>query len=265
MVSVIIPVYNRPVLLERALQSVFGQRYQNFEIIVVDDGSQPPVQQSAGEDSGILQQLLEDPRVTVLRIPHCGMAGAVRNRGAAIARGRYLAFLDSDDLWLPDKLALQVKLLDAQEGIPLVHTREVWLRKEKVLSQAKQNHQKRGDIFSDALVKCIIGPSTVLLRSSSFHHLEGFREDLEVAEDYELWLRYTALHSVAYIETPQIVKFAGHGSQLSSKYDQIEGFRIAALSSLVEQQWFNSKQLPEKQLLAEKALIHKWRIFAAGA
>ena len=115
-------------------------------------------------------------------------------------------------------------------------------------------------IFTDALKKCIIGPSTVLMEKKLFREAGGFREDLEIAEDYELWLRITALEEVGYIDRPLTIKQAGHEGQLSEKYGHIEYFRIRGLRSLVEDSFF-----PEHLSgAARKELAAKCSIYAAG-
>jgi glycosyltransferase involved in cell wall biosynthesis len=239
-VSVIIPVYNRPGMAVEAVRSVLFQSYPHLECILVDDGSTEPPEEACALFSA-------DPRFRCLRIDHTGMPGAVRNRGVGQARYDLIAFLDSDDIWLPEKLERQVSLLNGgsesgagslQNNPPLVHTREIWLRGAKIISQKTQRHKRRGDVFEDALEKCMIGPSTVLMRREVFEELGGFREDLEIAEDYEFWLRLTARYEVEYIDSPLVVKRAGHGEQLSEKYGQIEIFRIKGLQDLVQSGWF---------------------------
>ena len=183
LVSVIIPTYNRVALLREAVDSVLRQGYEPLELIVVDDGS-------TDATSAALRTV---PRVRVVRQQHTGMPGQVRNAGARLARGELLAFLDSDDLWLPHKLTVQVAAA-AAAGSAISHTRERWLRDGRTISQRRQRCRRSGDLFAESLRKCIIGPSTVLLRRDVFAHAGGFREDLEIAEDYELWLRLTARH-----------------------------------------------------------------------
>ncbi len=259
MISVIIPVFNRLHLLQEAVSSVLEQDYEEFELIVVDDGSDMefcPLQE------GLLP---DDPRIQILKLPHSGLPGLVRNRGASAARGEYLAFLDSDDLWLRGKLSAQLDLFRKNPEADLVHTREIWQRGHKIVSQKGMHHKHSGYIFPDALEKCIIGPSTVIVRREKFLALGGFREDLEIAEDYELWLRWTASLPVFYIDEPQVVKRAGVWEQLSEKYGQIEKFRIAGLVDLVEQEWFQCNALCGTQKQAEKELVRKCRIYANGA
>ena len=249
-VSVIIPSYNRYLLLAEAVESVRAQSFRDLELIVVDDGS---------DDETPL--LAREPDIRYLRIEHSGMPGAVRNRGVEVASGKYIAFLDSDDLWRPEKLERQLPLLEADESVPLVHTREEWLRGERTVSQKSQRHRRSGDIFSDALWKCTIGPSTVLMRRALFRELGGFDETLEVAEDYEFWLRLTSRYPVAYIDEALTVKRAGEWDQLSAKYGQIEEFRIESLFRVLELDRLPQDRRPEALAMLEKKLA----IWSVGA
>jgi glycosyltransferase involved in cell wall biosynthesis len=274
-ISVIVPVFNRPHLLADALASVLAQTYQDFEIVVVDDGS-------TDETPEVLARVLREvpkqggaPPARTLRVPHSGKPGAVRNRGAEEARGRLLAFLDSDDRWLPTKLEAQVRLHEGAAGAaPLPgtgqagpaarcsHTRELWVRRGREVSQKGQRHRRSGDLFVDSLKKCIIGPSTVMLERSLFEELGGFREDLEIAEDYELWLRATHRVDVAYLDEALTIKQAGDWPQLSERYGQIEVFRIEGLKGLIGSGYFADN--PEHQAAAETEFARKCRIYAAG-
>jgi glycosyltransferase involved in cell wall biosynthesis len=249
-VSIIIPTNNRYPLLLEAIESVRAQSYTDYELIVVDDAS---------EDETFLVKNEADIRY--LPIPRCGMPGAVRNRGVEAARGEFLAFLDSDDLWQPEKLSRQIPLLDAQPDVPLIHTRELWRRGVKTVSQKGQKHARTGDVFADALWKCTIGPSTVLMRTSVFKELGGFDESLEVAEDYEFWLRLTSRYPVAYIDEVLTIKRAGDWEQLSEKHGQIEEFRIEALFRLLEQERLPQDRRPESLSMLERKL----RIWSVGA
>ena len=250
-VSVIIPTHDRLALLMEAIGSVRAQRYSPIELIVVDDGSTDGTWERLNAESGIRR----------LRIDHTGRPGAVRNAGVAIATGEYVAFLDSDDLWMPDKLARQMELLRDSNGVPIVHSRELWLRDGRPVSQAGQRHRRAGWLFADAVRKCIIGPSTVVLHRAVLREVGGFREDLEIAEDYELWLRVTARFPVAYCDRPLVTKRAGHGDQLSERHGQIERFRIDALAPLVAaDHWAEPERSIARRELARKCLIH-----AAGA
>ena len=255
-VSVIIPVYNRPAMVREALASVLAQTFRNFEILAVDDGSTDDTPER-------LEEAAEGAPLRVIRIEHCGKPGAVRNRGVEAARGELLAFLDSDDLWAPEKLESQLALHGVASAAPRIsHTRERWLRNGREVSQGSQRHRRAGDLFVDSLKKCIIGPSTVMMERSLFEELGGFREDVEIAEDYELWLRVTHREPVAYLDEALTVKRAGPWDQLSERHGGIELFRIQALRELVEQGGFGDN--PEHAAEARRELGRKCRIYASG-
>ena len=126
LMSVIIPTFNRVAFLKEAVESVEKQRYRDFELTIVDDGS-------TDGTGGYLESL----PVKYIRLGHSGFPGRVRNAGAKAAEGKYLAFLDSDDSWEPEKLAKQIEYLAANPIIEICHTREVWLRNGRVVSQSK--------------------------------------------------------------------------------------------------------------------------------
>lgn len=284
-ISVIIPVFNRFHMLRQAVASVLCQTIKDYELIVVDDGSIDET--SAIETDGIStdtkglkkamsiggnnaadekpfhrELLLQKPvAFQYIRLKHTGMPGAVRNRGVDAAKGRFIAFLDSDDLWLPEKLELQLALMSKQPSIGISHTREIWLRDGRVVSQSSQKHKRHGRLFEDSLVKCIIGPSTVMMERDLYLRNNGFREDLEIGEDYELWLKITASHDVAYLETPLTIKRGGHRDQLTQKYGYIEHFRIEALSGLLAGGFFGG----DDRSAAANELLRKCQIYVAGA
>jgi glycosyltransferase involved in cell wall biosynthesis len=254
MLTIIIPTYNRLPFLKSAINSVFCQTYRRFQLIIADDGS------TDGTGDNVQSLNNSDENLRYLRLPHCGMPGKVRNAGARLATGDFLAFLDSDDLWKPEKLARQIAFFEEHPDMMICHTREIWQRGEKIVSQAGQKHRRSGYIFADALKKCIIGPSTVMMRRELFEEFGGFREDLEIAEDYELWLRITAKYPVGYIDEPLVIKRGGHADQLSEKYGQIEVFRIKALLVNLETGIFAGEQ----RELAARELVRKCRIYAQG-
>lgn len=257
--SVILPVYNRRDMVMDAVHSVLDQELPpgiELELIVVDDGS------SDGTRELVAAHAAGESRMRLLALPHCGMPGAVRNRGVEAARAELIALLDSDDRWLPLKLQQQLPLHTAPAAAPvrISHTRERWMRAGREVSQRRLRHRRRGDLFPDALRKCIIGPSTVMMERNLYLERGGFREDLEIAEDYEFWLRITLDQPVAYLDSPLTEKRAGDWDQLSSRYPQIEGFRIAALRPLVQ-----AGRLQPREHEARAELARKLRIHAAGA
>ena len=145
-VSVIIPTYNRSVLLERALRSIFNQTTRPAQVIVVDDGS---------SDDTSKRVCAEFPEVRYIRQCNQGVSSA-RNRGILEAREEWLAFLDSDDEWLPDKLQVQTRALEENPGFLVCHSNEIWIRNGKRVNPAKKHAKQGGYIFQHCLPLCAI-------------------------------------------------------------------------------------------------------------
>jgi len=252
-VSVVIPTHQRLSMLKEAVASVQAQTLApaQVELIVVDDGSSDGTWAWLEEQGDLLRNQRHDTR----RGP-----SAARNTGAAIAKAELIAFLDSDDLFKPDKLARQLELLDAAPALALCHSNEIWLRDGKPLRQRPKHEKRGGWIFEHCLPMCRISPSATVIRRSVFEALGGFDEALEVAEDYELWLRLTCQHEVGFIDAPLTIKRGGHADQLSFKYGQIERFRIEALRRLLAR----APLSPQQRAAALATLRDKCEIHARG-
>ena len=260
MITAIIPTFNRPDQTLEAVKSVLEQSYRPLELIIGDDGSED-------HTLSVLKTYFCDEEnkggvsVRIMELDHSGFPGKVRNLCAAEASGELLAFLDSDDLWMPQKLERQYETLHRGHPECLIsHTREEWNRSGKIISQAGMDHKREGHLFTDALKKCIIGPSTVMITAGLYRESGGFRSDMEIAEDYEYWLRLTALHRVSYLDEEQTVKRAGHGEQLSEKYGQIEIFRIQGLRDLVDRNFFSGDNAGR----AARELARKCTVYGRG-
>jgi len=248
-VSVIIPTYNRADLVQQALASVKAQTYRDFEIVVVDDG---------GTD-GAFEALAACREIRVLR--HAGRRGvsAARNTGIIAARGKWLAFLDSDDLWLPDKLARQIAYLEARPDLRLCQTGETWVRRGVRVNKPLSHRQMGGWIFLPSLTRCMISPSAVMLDRWLVSDHGGFDETLPAAEDYDLWLRLTWRYEVGLVDEPLVIKRGGHPDQLSRQWG-LDRFRIQALVKLAQE-----PDLPEPYArAARRMLAAKCAIYAQG-
>lgn len=232
-VSVIIPTFNRLSCLKEALFSVIDQTLAPKEIIIVDDGS------TDGTYEWFKSQ--NHNFVRVLRQDNFGPATA-RNLGVSHATGRWIAFLDSDDLWKPEKLNTQVKFLKHHPQFRICQTEEIWLR-NGIRVNSKKHHQKHsGYIFEKCLPLCIISPSAVMMERDLFRDLEGFDETLPVCEDYELWLRVTLRSPVKTLPQPLTVKRGGHSDQLSKKYWGMDRFRVQALEKVLREETLTTGQ-----------------------
>lgn len=250
-ISVIIPAYNRAHTLARALDSVFTQSLPPDEVIVVDDGS---TDNTADLLAG------QYPQVRVLRQSNQGVSAA-RNAGIRAAHGEWIAFLDSDDSWLPQKLEQQSGLIAHNPGPRLCHTEEIWVRRGVRVNAMKKHAKKGGRIFRDCLPLCVISPSSTLIRRDLLDESGLFDEDLPACEDYDLWLRICARESVLFVESPQITKFGGHEDQLSQKYWGMDRFRVQSLQKVIDSQILDQ----DDQLAAIAMLIRKAGILEGGA
>ncbi len=223
LVSIVIPTYNRGHVLERAILSVLRQTYKDFELIVVDDGSFDSTSRLLSEYEGKIKVLFQKNR---------GVSAA-RNLGIRHSRGDLIAFLDSDDEWLPDKLAKQAALFDPGKRFFVSHTDEIWIRAGKELHQKKIHRKQGGQFFVRALERCLISPSSVMISLCLLDTVGWFDEALPAAEDYDLWLRLTAFHEVDFVPEPLIIKHGGAKDQLSTIIPAIDRHRIAAIVKIL--------------------------------
>ena len=199
MISVVIPTYNRAGKLVEAVQSVFSQTYSDYEIIISDDGS-------TDNTAEIIQQF-GDSRVRYLKNEHSGLPSVARNIALKAAEGKYIAFLDSDDLWLPDKLKEQVAVLDKHPEVGLVCSNAYCIDRQGKRAQQlyqEQGFGKSGLVFLDLLERNFVITSTAMARREVLMQAGGFPDasELQVGEDYALWLRIASSWSVKYLSEP---------------------------------------------------------------
>ena len=250
-VSVVIPTFDRRETIERAVRSVLAQSLPPFEVIVVDDGS-------TDHTYDHLRQTY--PQIIALRQPHSGVSRA-RNCGIENAKGHWVAFLDSDDEWLPDKLEIQLEAMRDQPDYRICHTDEVWIRRGVRVNPRKIHRKSGGCIFDRCLPMCVVSPSSVLLERSLLEEVGGFDESLPACEDYDLWLRIFLRHPVCYVDQPLVVKYGGHADQLSRNIWGLDRFRIRALTKLLDTEPLSEEQ--RKRVVA--VLLQKIDIVVAGA
>jgi glycosyltransferase involved in cell wall biosynthesis len=248
-VSVIIPTYNRGWVLKEAIDSVLAQDFKDFELIVVDDGSTDNTPQ-------ILNAYNQD--LMVIRQPNLGVSAA-RNRGIAAAGCGLIAFLDSDDLWLPRKLSTQVDFFNSNPDAVINQTEEIWIRNGVRVNPKTRHHKFSGMIFERSLALCLVSPSAVMMKRSLFDEIGLFDENLPACEDYDLWLRISWRYPVHLIETPLIIKRGGHADQLS-KAPGLDKFRIQALKKLIDNEVLSETQYRTTL----QTLQTKCYIYAAG-
>ncbi|MEE8432314.1 MAG: glycosyltransferase [Candidatus Desulfatibia sp.] len=248
-VSVIIPTYNRAAMLKEAVDSVLAQDYPNFELIVIDDGS-------TDSTPKILNTYQDD--VTVIRRNNLGVSRA-RNAGIRAASGQFIAFLDSDDLWLPQKLSNQVEFFNLNPEALICQTEEIWIRNSVRVNPKKRHKKVSGMIFEPSLELCLVSPSAVMMQRSLFETVGLFDESLPACEDYDLWLRISCRYPIHLIDTPLIIKRGGHVDQLS-RLPGLDKFRIQSIINIIESNLLSPVQFNA----AVQALNEKCAIYAAG-
>ncbi len=250
-ISVVIPTHDRAHTLERALGSVFDQTHAPAEVLVVDDGSKD-------DTEGLIRTRFPDCRYIYQE--NRGVSHA-RNRGIRASRCEWIAFLDSDDEWLPDKLAAQIRTLAEHPEHRICHTEEIWIRNGVRVNAMKKHAKSGGRIFRQCLPLCVISPSSVMIQHSLFAEIGLFDESLPACEDYDLWLRICAWHPVLFLERPMIVKHGGHRDQLSRRHWGMDRFRIQALEKIVDAPGLSAQD----RIAVAEMLIHKTGILAQGA
>ncbi len=249
LVSVIIPTFNRSRLLREAIESVLSQDYHHFELLVVDDGS---------TDDTLKMLPTYGHRLTVIQQENRGVSAA-RNAGIAAATGEYIAFLDSDDQWLPSKLTRQIRFFSSHPQALICQTEEIWIRNGRRVNPKLRHQKLSGMIFKPSLELCLVSPSAVMMHRSLFEKVGLFDESLPACEDYDLWLRVACRFPVYLIEAALIIKRGGHPDQLS-KAPGLDRYRIQALLKILKSGLLS----PDQATAAIEVLKKKSAVYAAG-
>jgi glycosyltransferase involved in cell wall biosynthesis len=250
-VSVIIPTFNRSRKLMKALHSVMKQTFRDYEIIVVDDGSNDDTYQALTSYMTMIQYVRKQVNQGV---------SAARNSGIRRASAPWIAFLDSDDCWVKDKLSVQMQYIERNPGTLVCQTEEIWIRDGRRVNPRTRHKKPSGDIFDRSLKLCLVSPSSVVLKRSLFDEIGFFDETLPVAEDYDMWLRISCRYPVHLIEKALVVKEGGHEDQLSRAYIGMDRFRIRAIVKLLGSGMLTHAQ----QRSAIEELSVKCKIYGEG-
>lgn len=256
MISVIIPTFNRAAFLKEAVQSVLNQEYfrglntaRLFELIVVDDGSTDRTREVVRSFNYDIRYIYQENR---------GVSAA-RNVGLRHAKGDFIAFLDSDDLWKKDKIETQMSLMNTVSCAMICYTEEQWIRKGVFVNPKKRHQKCSGWIFDKVLPLCLISLSSALFRREVFEKIGLFDEDLPVCEDYDFGIRLAHCYPVYFLTRPLIVKRGGHEDQLSKRYWGMDRFRIKALEKAL-----SLDLTPYQKDLVLAEIVKKSRILVGG-
>jgi glycosyltransferase involved in cell wall biosynthesis len=255
-ISVIIPTYNRAAFLSEAIQSVLDQEYFEdrssvplFELLVIDDGS-------ADQTKEIVRAFGEN--IKYFYQEHKGISVA-RNQGLKFSSGEFIAYLDSDDLWLKNKMRAQMSFMEAYPKAMVCYSEEIWMRKGVCVNPGKKHKKYTGWIFERVLPLCLLSLSSALFRRDLFETVGCFDEELPACEDYDFGIRIACRYPIHLIEQPLIIKRGGHPDQLSKKYWGMDRFRVYALEKALE-----LELTPEQRRGVRKELAKKCQILVKG-
>ncbi len=250
LISVVIPSYNRQESALRAVYSVLAQSYTHIELVFVDDGS---TDKTSAEMSGI-----NDSRLILLKQENKGVSKA-RNLGVEHSRGDFIAFLDSDDVWTPDKLEKQMSFMRSGRW-EIAQTGENWIRRGQRVNPRAKHAKQAGWIFFPSLELCLVSPSCVMMSRKCWDEIGPFDPNLPACEDYDLWLRCSLFYPVGFLAQGLVYKYGGHSDQLSRKIIGLDLYRIYSLCKLLSQY----DLAKEKYSMALSELKIKLQVYMQG-
>ncbi len=249
--SVIIPSYDRAATLERAIRSVLAQSLAPQEVIVVDDASNDGT-------SAILNQYASD--IKIITNPENSGVSFSRNAGIEVAGSEWIAFLDSDDEWHPEKLEKQMHFHEHHPELFISQCEEIWIRNGVRVNPMDKHAKQSGWIFEACLPLCIVSPSATIIHRGVFDHVGLFDVNLPACEDYDLWLRIAPHYEIGLLSEQLVTRYGGHADQLSRKYWGMDRFRITSMEKHLE-----SKLKPSWKNALLKELEFKCGVVAQGA
>lgn len=251
-VSVIIPTYNRKAFLKEALVSVYNQTFKDYEVIVYDDGS----------TDGTMEMIEHFKKYYPLTYIHSKVnrgPSFARNRAVEVSKGNFIAFLDSDDLWIKNKLYEQYHFMK-KNSFKICQTDEIWIRRGKRVNCMKKHRKPNGDVFERSLDLCVVSPSAVMMEKDLFVRHMGFDENLPACEDYDLWLRISSKEKIFLLDKKLVIKRGGHNDQLSLTVPYLDRYRVYSMDKIIT----NSNLDGDKKQLVRRKLSEKCCIIIQG-
>jgi glycosyltransferase involved in cell wall biosynthesis len=237
LIDIILPTFNRSHVVERAIVSVLNQTYENLNLYIINDGS-------TDETENILKKYSDHPKVHLLKQENRGVSSA-RNLGIKHSEAEWIAFIDSDDEWLPHKLNRQMAFISQHPQYRFIHSNEIWIRHGLRVNAKKKFDKSNHEIFKRSLETCLISPSTVMIKRELCIEHGCFDERFLICEDYDLWLKILVREEVGFISEELIRKYGGHDDQLSTRYQMMDIWQLRTLIHLLQ----------EKDLLFEQKIL----------
>lgn len=210
LVSVVIASYNMAKYLPLAVRSVLSQTYRNLEVHIIDDGS-------TDSTKDVLSEFEAEARVYYHWQPNQGQASA-KNKGVRESKGDYIAFLDADDMWMPEKLEKQVPLLEKSERTGVVYSPFTYMDAEGNPLPTPPRRFHRGNISGPLLIDNFVGFNTTVVRRRCFEEVGQFDEALPMGIDYDLWLRFSTRYEFDFVEESTMYYRIWPG-QMSTNYE----------------------------------------------
>jgi len=251
LVTVILPTWNRAEWLEQSIESVLSQTFQDFELILVDDASTDSTPE-------ILEKYSKKIRC-IKFAENLGVSSA-RNEAISKSSSMWIAFIDSDDFWHPEKLQKQIAYIKFRPECPVHFTDEIWIRNGVRVNPKKKHQKLEGWIFKPSLELCLISPSSVILKREILEVNGMFDETLPICEDYDLWLRLTSRYEVALLNEKLMTRHGGHLDQLSRCVWGVDRYRIQSIRKILD----TEKLKPQDDLAAKLVLRKKCSILING-
>lgn len=236
-VSILTPVYNGARYITHAIESALAQTYPDFELIIVNDGS-------TDNSAEVVRPYLADPRIKYLEQTNGGVASA-RNAALRVALGSYIGFLDQDDLWLPEKLRLQVQYLDDHPDVGLVHANQSYIDSDgrHIRIQFDDGFSKVSDwCFEELFIKNRIAVLTVLARKSALDRTGPLNEAISGGDDYEMWLRVSKHFPIGHLDQA-LAHYRTHESNVSNDSFRMTRTDLGAIQSILRSYPEARKQL----------------------
>lgn len=212
LISVVITTYNYGDYLKTCLDSVLQQTHTNLEVIVINDGSTDHTDQ-------VIAPYLTNPLIKYVRQVNAGQAIA-KNNGIRQASGDYLAFLDADDYWMPQKLNRQLGLFAVDRQVGVVFSKSVWVDQLGNTIPVNSSRPHAGWVTNHLIVDNFVVFSSALVRRECFTKLGAFDEGLEMGIDWDLWLRFSLHYKFAFVDEQLTAYRVGHPNQMSKKQER---------------------------------------------
>jgi glycosyltransferase involved in cell wall biosynthesis len=232
-----------------------SQTLKPDEVIVIDDGSDDETRQLVSQHF---------PEVVYYYQANLGVSAA-RNKGIELAKGSWIAFLDSDDQWLDNKLERQAGAWSKAKDHRIVHSDEIWIRNDIPVTKPARYQVRQGRIYEHCLKLCAMAPSSVVIEKSLLIEVGCFDAGLPACEDYDLWLKVCANYPVLACPEALLIRYGGHADQLSTTTWGLDQYRVQGLYNMVHSSQFTEALTISEQKKTLSVLQKKLEILIKGA